>query len=330
MPRSHRPAPAPLPTIGTLLGAGLLALAVPAHADEGGSSLYLLGSGGPGTAIMAPVRGVFFSNTAYIYSGEADAGRQFPIGGSVVLDLKATVVADFATVLWVPSTDFLGGTLGLGATLPVGHPDIEASGLITGPGGGATGARRSDSAFVVGDPVLSGMLGWSQGNTHLQLSTMVNVPVGDYREDQLANLAFHRWAVDASAALTWHDAKSGWDVSGKAGLTFNGENDYTDYDSGNDFHAELSVEKTFSKAFSAGVQLYHLRQVSDDTGAGATLGPFRGEVTGAGATAAWNMMIGARPATLRLHAFTEFDVSNRLKGDAVMVDFSIPLVMRAP
>ncbi len=48
---------AALATIG-LLGAA------PAHASESGSSFYLLGSGGPGAALLPPLQGVFFDNTA--------------------------------------------------------------------------------------------------------------------------------------------------------------------------------------------------------------------------------------------------------------------------
>lgn len=314
---------------GFLLTAGL-ASAQTARADEGGASVYLLGSGGPGTAIMPPIKGVFFANTLYYYSGEADAGKQFPVGGNLVVGLDATIVADFATVLWVPTTDFAGGTLALGAVLPLGQPDINVSGVVTGPRGGTIGVSASDSAFVVGDPLLTALIGWKKDNFHVQAGATVNIPIGEYRKDELANLSFHRWAVDTSLALTWHDPKSGWDISGKAGVTFNGTNDYTDYDSGNDFHAELAIEKTFSKSFSAGVQLYHFRQISGDSGAGATLGPFKGEASGVGATAAWNFELVNRPASLRLHAFTEFDVTNRLKGDSIFLDFSIPLVMNIP
>jgi len=85
-----------------------------AQASESGVSFYLLGTGGPGAAVMPPIEGVFLSNTAYYYHGSTDADRQFPIGGAVVAGVKASIAADFATVLWVPSTDFLGGTVGLG------------------------------------------------------------------------------------------------------------------------------------------------------------------------------------------------------------------------
>ena len=84
----------------------LVALPGAASASEGGASFYLLGSGGPGAAVLPPLRGVFFDNTAFYYHGEAKAERQFVVGGNLVAGLDATIIADFATVLWVPTTDF--------------------------------------------------------------------------------------------------------------------------------------------------------------------------------------------------------------------------------
>src|SRR5688572_7865516 len=77
--------------------------ATPAAASEGGASLYLLGSGGPGAAVLPPVEGVFFNNMFYFYDGSVEAEREFLINGNVVLGLDATIAADFATVLWVPT-----------------------------------------------------------------------------------------------------------------------------------------------------------------------------------------------------------------------------------
>ncbi len=302
----------------------------PARATESGASIYLLGSGGPEAAVMPPIEGVFFNNVVYYYTGEAGGGANFPIGGNIVVDLEAEVLADFPTVLWVPTTDLGGATLALGAAIPFGQPDVTVSAVITGPLGGQVGVSRSDDAFVVGDPILLAMVGLKQGNLHVQASSMVNIPIGDYREGQLANLAFHRWAVDFSLAATWHDDASGWDVSGKAGITFNGENEETDYDSGTELHFEASVERTFSEAWSAGLQAYHLTQVSDDSGAGARLGGFRGEVSGIGANVSYRFQLGRAPIALRLRAFSEFDATNRLEGESYWFELSMPLHVNMP
>ena len=101
------------------------------------------------------------------------------------------------------------------------HVDV----VIAGPRGREIGIAASDSAFVVADPVLTGRLGWKSGaQGDIQASTTLNVPAGQYREGDLANLAFHRWADDLSLAATSRDPASGWDVTGKLGVTFNGKN----------------------------------------------------------------------------------------------------------
>ena len=311
----------------------VLTLAAGAHqaqASEGGASLYLLGSGGPGAAVMPPLKGVFFDNEAYYYKGSGSGGKRFVVGGNVVAGLDAKILADFATVLWVPTTDLNGVTVAFGAALPVGEPDVDVNVVVSGPRGNQVGVSASDSAFVVGDPIATAMLGWKTGDLHVQVSTMLNVPIGDYRKDELANLAFHRWAFDSSLALSWRDEKSGWDVSGKGGLTLNGENPYTDYKTGTEMHLEASVEKTFSPQWSAGLQGYYFKQVSGDSGPGAKLGPFQGEASGVGATAAYNFKIGHMPATLRARAFTEFNVTNRLEGDSFWLGLTVPLSLKMP
>ncbi|RJF91109.1 SphA family protein [Sphingomonas cavernae] len=302
----------------------------PAHASEGGASLYLLGSGGPGAAVMPPLEGVYLDNTIYIYDGSAGGGKQFVIGGNVVAGLDATIVADFATALWVPTTDLAGGTLALGVALPLGAPIVDVNAVITGPRGGQIAVSRHDSTLTLGDPIATAMLGWKTGNVHIQASTMVNIPVGHYREDQLANIAFHRWAGDASLAVSWHDPKAGWDVSGKLGVTFNGKNDYTDYNTGNEFHLEAAAEKTFSPTFSAGIQGYYFKQISGDSGAGARLGAFKGEVIGLGVTAATNVVLGKAPATFRIRVLKEFEATNRLEGASVFASLTLPLSMKMP
>lgn len=302
-----------------------------AAASESGTSVYLLGSGGPGAAVVPPLEGVFLAVTQYYYSGDAGGDKQFPIGGSLVAGLDATVNATFPTLLWVPSTDVLGGTLALGAVAPVGAPDVTVSAVVTGPRGRTVSVERSDDAFVVGDPLVTGILGWKSGDMHYSASTLINIPIGDYREDRLANLAFHRWAADVSLAATYLNEEAGWDVSGKAGVTFNGENDHTEYTTGTEFHIEGSVEKKFNKTWSAGVQAYHFDQISGDSGPGARLGAFKGRVTGVGVTGAYNFLLfGKAPATLRLRGFKEFDTKNRLEGESIFLDFSMPLHVKMP
>jgi hypothetical protein len=307
-------------------------VSTPGLASEGGASFYLLGTGGPGAGELPPISGVFFDNTFYYYHGSARAQRRFVVGGNLVAGLDATILADFATVLWVPTTDFAGGTLAIGGAVAAGQPDVTVEAIITGPRGGQVSISRTDAAFIIGDPIATAALGWNLGgNMHLATTATVNVPVGTYREGELANLSFHRWVVDLSTALTWADQKAGWDISGKAGFTFNGKNDFTDYDSGSEFHVEGSVSHNFTKEFSAGIQAYHFQQVSGDSGSGAALGPFKGRVSALGVTAARTIIAGHTPISIRGRLFKEFGVKNRLSnGTSFMLSFDLPLKMNLP
>jgi len=305
-------------------------MAPPASASEGGTNLYLLGSGGPGAAVLPPLKGVYLDNTVYIYSGDVSADRDFVLGGRVVAGLDAVIVAEFSTFMWVPSMNISGGTLVLGAALPIGVPMVTADAVLTGPRGQQIDVSRRDSTMTYGDPIVTAMMGWKTGNLHVTLAGLLNVPVGDYREGELANIAFHRWAGDASLALSMHDPKSGWDVSGKAGVTFNGTNDVTDYKTGTEFHLEAAVEKALSPKFSAGVLGYYYHQLSGDSGSGAVLGPNKGEVVALGGTVAFNTVLGRSPATFRLRVLQEFDATRRMEGTAALLSLTLPLHMQLP
>jgi hypothetical protein len=308
-----------------------LAAAPAAHASESGASFYLLGTGGPEAAVLPPIQGVFLGNTVFYYHGEAGGSRRLILNGNVVAGVRGTIVADFPGVIWVPSTNFLNGTLALGGLLPFGDVSANASVVLTGPRGRRFGVSADDNAFVLGDPVLTASLGWKRGNTYAAFSDLLNVPIGQYRKDQLANLAFHRWANDISFAVSWHEPQSGWDLSAKTGFTLNGRNDVTDYTTGTEWHLEAAAEKQLTPAWALGVQAYHFGQVTGDTGSGAKLGAFKGRVTGVGGEAAYNFkLMGKVPVTLRLHGTTEFDVQNRLQGHSIWLDLAMPLHVRMP
>nr|WP_314465945.1 transporter [uncultured Novosphingobium sp.] len=314
----------------SLLALGCSQAAGTAQASEGGTSIYLLGSGGPAAAVQPPVEGIFVDDTMYFYGGDIAADKSLVVGGNVALGLDSFVAAQFTTLVWVPSTKFLGGTLALGGSLPLAAPFVDASVIVAGPGGQSITRSRTDNTLAIGDPLANMSLGWKWDKFYLQVGGFVNIPVGHYREGELANIAFHRWAGDASLAASWHDTDSGWDVSAKAGVTFNGNNKVTDYNTGNELHVEAAVEKSFSEKFSAGIVGYYYDQISGDTGEGAVLGPNKGRVAALGGTAAYNLTLGRSPATFRVRVFQEFDARRRQEGTAGMLSLTLPLKIFPP
>ncbi|NSZ66935.1 transporter [Agrobacterium tumefaciens] len=317
-----------LKTAGIALSGAVFCMSGQSHAAEGGAGFYLLGSKGPAAAVMPPP-GVFFQNDFYIYSGDLGGNAQLPTGGKLAVGVEGKAVIEIPTVIWVLPEEVVGGHLGLSATLPLGWKKTEADGTFSGPLGGVFTGSTTDTVFTVGDPLVSAFVGWEAGNFHWQVGTMVNVPVGDYQEGEISNIAFHHWGADVFAAATWLDPAIGLDLSGVIGMTFNAENPSTDYRTGNEFHFEWAAVQHFNTTFDAGLVGYYYNQVSGDSGDGAAR-PFKGEVAAIGATIGWNFKAGELPVSARLKYFHEFAAENRAEGDAVFVTISMPLSITKP
>jgi hypothetical protein len=309
-----------LGAVALLAGVTGLASVLQSHAAERATGVYLLGFRGP-MAGYTPPPGIFLQNDVYFYSGSAEASRSLPFGGQLIADVEATAILELPTGVWVTEADIFGGNLAFSVTLPIGSQDIDAS---IGP------LAVSDGIFTVGDPFITTFVGWHAGNFHWQLGVGVNTPVGDYQKGEIANIAFNRWAADLFGTATWLDPTIGLDVSGAMGFTFNGENPTTNYQTGTEFHLEGAIVQNFSPQFSIGAVGYYYNQITGDSGSGAVLGDFKGEVVALGATMGFNFQIGVLPVSTRLKYFHEFDATNRLEGDAGYITVAIPLWVPQP
>lgn len=296
----------------------------PVNAAEGGSGFYLLGQRGQGAAPVLP-EGVFFSMPTYFLSGDVSGSQPLEAGGFSTLGLDADVLVAMPTTLWMTPVNFLGGGLGLSATLVYGKADLSADIGISIPEIGDFGVTTSDDRWAMGDPVLSAFLGWNGENYAYTLTTSVNVPVGDYDLGRLSNVAINYWALDVTASGTWMFPESKIELSAATGFTFNDENDDTDYETGTEFHLEAAAHYQFSPTFSAGLNGYYYNQVSGDSGKGATLGDLKGEVTGIGPGLSGTFMLGPAPVSVSFRYYHEFNAKNRLEGDSAWLTFTLPL-----
>lgn len=300
--------------------------AAPTRAAENGVGMYLLGSRGPMAGFLPPP-GFYVQNDFYFYDGDMSAGKSFPAGGRVVSGVKAQARTNLLSGTWVLPQTVLGGNVAFGAILPFGRTNATAGVDIDAPRFGVDTYRSlRDKAGVFGDPVATASLGWHAGKFHWNVLGMLNVPVGDYREGHLANLAFHRWAGDISGAVTWLDPERGLDLSVAAGFTFNGENPKTDYRTGTEFHVEWAVTQFLSKDFSVGIAGYHYEQLTGDGGRGARLGSYKGRVTAVGGTVGYNFTVAKIPVTTRLKVFREFNAKHRMEGTAGIFTVAVPIV----
>lgn len=289
-----------------------------AHATEHGMGMYLMGSKGPMAGVV-PAPGLYFQNDVYYYQARAGANTPLPMGGRIGLGIKARALIDVPTVIWAVDSQLLGAQPVLTLSQPMGYQRVEAD-VTIGPRSGSF----HGSVTTLGDPIAGATLGWNSGSLHWSSSAMVNIPVGHYRKNSMANLSFNHWAVDLSMAATWFNPALGWDISGAAGVTINGRNPATQYKSGRELHLEAAVSKYLSPRFSVGVMGYHYQQVSADKGAGATLGSFKGRVSALGPTASYTFNLHKKPVSLRLKLLREFAAKNRLKGTAGFITLSMP------
>lgn len=324
-----------------------LLLANGAFASEQAKSVYLLGA----TASMAgmtPPPGFHFSSTTYLYDAQASGaaalsrslngvGNSLPsvatIETNAEVKVGAQVALDILALLWVAPDKVMGGQFGIGVLVPIGYQNVDvklsANSTLTLPNGntldGGRSFRVSQDTFALGDPLATAFIGWNAENFHWKLTGLVNIPVGSYSRERLVNMGFNHWAADLTGAVTWLDPTIRLEVSAAAGFTFNGKNPATNYKTGTEFHLEGAVMQHFSKSFAIGPVGYHYRQVTGDSGSGAVLGSFKGEVSALGVNASYNFQLGTVPVFTSVRWLREFNATNRAKGDAGFLTVTVPI-----
>ena len=319
------------------------------QAAEQGKSVYLLGVSAS-MAGMTPPPGIFLSSFTYFYganaTGSAALSRVLPGTGSQLpafatlqtnadVRVKANVALDVVSALWVAPEPILGGHFGMGILLPFGYQqvdaDVTARSTLTFPDGTTLASnsvrKLSDHTFAMGDPLATAFIGWNSGQWHWKLSGLVNFPVGSYQRTNLVNMGFNRWALDVTGSATWLDPASGYEFSMAAGLTFNGYNPATDYRTGTEFHLESALMKHVSKDFAFGLAGYYYHQLEADSGAGALLGSFKGEVAAIGPNVTYNFTIGKTPVLTSVRWLHEVKAVNRMRGDAGFITITVPFAM---
>lgn len=293
------------------------------QAAEGGLGFYLLGTK-TSMAGFVPPPGTYLADFNYYYAGSTDIN--FNIGGvNVNGGVDADAYIKLLNTLWVAPDKVLGGHAAFSVAVPIGWKSVSA-GAELDLAGDPIVLNFKDDGTHIGDPVLGASLGWHEGNWHWSLGTLLNVPIGYWKQGDVTNMGFNRWAADFTGAVTYLDMKTGVELSAAAGFTFNGKNQVTDYQTGTEFHLEGAAMQHFSKAFAVGLQGYLYQQITGDSGPDTQfLGDFKGRVIALGPGVDFSFALGSTHVSGNLRYFHEFDVENRLEGDAGYLNFVIPL-----
>jgi hypothetical protein len=302
------------PLLRTLVAAAMAGLAPMASlADEGGVSFWLPGLYGSLAAVpTAPgwsVAGIYYHSSV-----SAGGGADFPQGGEirVGLDGDANLLALGPT--YTLARPVLGGQVALGVLGIFGRSEASVQATLTGPDGSDVTGAQSESLTSYGDLFPQATLKWNEGVNNALIYLTGGVPVGDYDPDRLANLGLGHAAIDAGYGYTYFDPEAGNEFSVVAGMTYNFENPDTDYRSGIDGHLDLGLSKFLSRQVQVGAVGYYYQQLTGDSGAGATLGPFKSRVAGVGPQFGYFFPAGDMQGYLNLKGYYEFAAENRPEG----------------
>jgi hypothetical protein len=302
--------------LAAVVGLGLLCGA--ALAEEGGSGHYLPGSMSS-FADSIPLAETFALRPAIIrYSASAGRQQPLPIAGITAVGADVSLWGLGLTVVWRPPVEIgPGWSWAMTATLPYLWMDVTAN-----VGTGGLSVSRTSSTNAIGDVVLMPlMLNYNvDPDNNVGLRVGVYAPTGSYEVGRLANTGKNFWTIEPTFEYHYFGQKNGREATVFVGADFNQENSDTHYKSGTQFHVDGTLAQHFpfqGGLAGVGLSAYYYKQVTGDSGSGATLGDFKAQTVGYGPVASFVSKVGGHDVVAELKWLHESNTKNRLKGDIV-------------
>lgn len=294
--------------------AGWLAMLPAAQAGEGGTAHVLPGANAT-ILDLPPTSPGWFAKPMYVnYQGEVAA--LVPTAAGVVANAAATVNTLVLGGGYGFEPTVLGGAhYSVAAFLPYSWINISANSEALG------GVRINSDVSGFGDlTIVPVLLGWKAGDWQYDFLLPVYAPTGSYELGRLGNPGLNYWTFDPIVGLVYANAKSGFNAAAHLGYAMNTENNATQYKSGDIVHLDASVQQIFplgSGFANVGAEAWYFQQATCDTGAGATLGCFKGRTAGIGPVLGYIQPRGEQKLIVELKWLPELDTKNRLNGDFI-------------
>jgi hypothetical protein len=301
--------------LAALLGSFIICMSPPtaSYAAEGASSHYLPGAVGDIFLAVPPEPGFTAANTFWYQTGSTGAAL---LEGELSLGLDLDLFLNLASLSYTFEKVLLGGRYTIGTAIPFGYASID--GALTGPRGGRL--DFSDDSFDLSDiAIIPLQMNWSTGKWSFRLWESIVAPTGGYDASgsDFANLGRNYWSFDTVGAVTWFNPDSGTEMSIAPGVMFNTENPDTDYETGTEFHVDFVANQFLSETFALGLRGYYYRQLTGDSGPGATLGDFKSESFGIGPGFVWIPGFGGGRFTVLGKWMPDLSADNRFESDYV-------------
>lgn len=295
-----------------------------ASADEGGASFWLPGQFASFAALPGDP-GWSFGGVYYHGDASSNASRDFQIGGNLAAGIDVHSDLAFVSPTYTFKTPVLGAQAALMLTGVFGRMDVSARAILTGPGGSQVSVRRDDATTGAGDLYPMGTLKWQHGDSSYLAYLTADAPVGGYELGRLANLGLNHWAIDGGGGYTYLDTTSGHEASVTAGITYNFQNNATQYRNGVDSHIDWALSQFLSEKVHIGVAGYVYYQLSGDSGSGDKVGAFESRVFSAGPEAGYFFPFGASKGYVQLKSYFEWGGTNRPEGWNGWLSVYLPL-----
>lgn len=304
-----------------LIGALAAGFASAANADEGGVAFWLSGQYASFAAVpMAP--GWSLPTEGYYYSGKASDDEPLPRGNITSVGLDSSMPLLMIQPTYSPNKKLWGGQLALGLAFGWGgnqtSADLSISNLVPEIG-------RSDSITGFADLAPIASLAWNQGNDNWMVYVTGNIPSGDYNPNRLSNMGIGHGAVDAGGAYTYFNAKTGFEFSAVIGVTYNMENNDTNYRNGIDIHLDWSASRFLNAHWQVGLVGYLYGQLTSDSGASPFADGIKSSIASIGPEIGYSFTVNKKPAYVNLRGYWEFAASHRIEGAAAFIMLSIPI-----
>lgn len=324
-----------------------LAAATSAMAAENGNQRYSAGIGG--SDMTTPVvPGLYFQAPMVAYHASKIKGNDGKQLTNFTADpyprAKVSIDTDTYAILprltYISSHRLLGAHVGVTAMLPVVKRKADF-GLTTGNGTldaglglAARASQMSGSETGIADLEVSPVMHWEIGDHQsVTFAPTIVMPLGDFKADQRVNTGFGDYYT-FRPSVQYAFIGDGWDLGGRAVMSFNTRNKDTGYYSGKIFNFDWQAMAFVSEDIRVGVQGYFVRQLQADT---VTPTPANGmtqqmlldqkgnkaSVNAIGPAVAWLMNGGEM--LIEGKFIKEFGAKNRTEGQAFWLTISKPL-----
>ncbi len=304
---------------GKFIVVSLLLATCTVNSEEGGSGHYLPGSMSSFIDGVPPTKTLILRLNVVDYAGDYE--QALPIAGRTVANIDVKSSGLGLTMVYRPDVD-LGEkwSYAFGGTLPL--VDLEVKGTVSSFGVDAITA--TDTVSGIGDLMIMPIM-LNQNITpdfNINYRVSIYAPTGDYTLGSLANTGKNFWTVEPTVGFIYFGQKNGLEASLFAGIDFNSENDETQYKSGNQAHIEATVAQHFplwEGLASVGITGFYYKQITGDSGVGATFGDFKAKTTGVGPAISYIGKLSGLDIIAEFKWLHELDTRKRVQGDILFL-----------